>query len=96
MISKPDEPEDEGGKVTLARSLFLDASRERLVEEGDPRAAFLFASAGKRVLASDLERYGVKMDSGAKDKMAPQAGDKGEVAEEPAEKPARRTSRRGA
>lgn len=60
--------------VETKEALWLTADRERLVPEGDPEAAFLFASAGKRVSREDAERYGL-------------VGKRGRKAEAPAEKP---------
>ncbi len=42
------------------RRLWLTADRGRLVEDGDPEAAFLFsAGPGDSVLAADAQRYGL-------------------------------------
>lgn len=46
-------------KYVTDRRLYLDASRSRVVEEGDPAAAFLLASAGKELDAATVERYGL-------------------------------------
>lgn len=45
--------------VVTKQALWLTADRTELVAEGDERAAFLFASAGKRVSKEDAERYGL-------------------------------------
>ena len=42
------------------RRLYLTADRERVVEEGDPDAAFLFVTPGKQISDADAERYGLK------------------------------------
>lgn len=42
------------------RRLWLTADRERVVEEGDPEAAFLFATPGKEISDADAEKYGLK------------------------------------
>jgi hypothetical protein len=39
--------------------LWLTADRERVVRDGDPEAAFLFATPGKRISAEDAKRYGL-------------------------------------
>lgn len=43
-------------RVTVDRKLWLTAGRDRLVEDGDPDAAFLFAAPGDEVDAEDLQR----------------------------------------
>ncbi len=47
-----------GDKITIDRTLWLTAERDRVVEDGDPAAAFLYATAGKRVSAEEAERFG--------------------------------------
>ena len=47
------------GKYTTDRRLWLTKDRERVVEEGDPEAAFLLASAGKEIDAETAARYGL-------------------------------------
>ena len=42
------------------RKLYLTADRDRVVEEGDPEAAFLFATPGKEISHADAEKYGLK------------------------------------
>lgn len=49
--------------VETGEPLWLTADRERVVAEGDPEAAFLFASAGKRISREDAERYGLVKSS---------------------------------
>ena len=39
------------------RRLWLTASKLEVVEDGDPRAAFLFAPPGEGISAADLARY---------------------------------------
>lgn len=46
--------------VLITRRLWLTADRERVVEEGDPSAAFLLAAEGDEVSDEDAERYGVE------------------------------------
>lgn len=50
--------------VLSDRRLYLSADKEVVVEEGDRRAAFLFATPGYEVLAGDVERYGLAVDDG--------------------------------
>lgn len=39
--------------------LYLNADQTKVVEEGDPEAAFLFTTPGKRVSKEDAERLGL-------------------------------------
>lgn len=41
------------------RRLYLTADKSRVVEEGDPEAAFLFTTPGKTISDADVERYGL-------------------------------------
>lgn len=59
--------------ITVDRSLFLTADRDELVEEGDPRAAFLWASAGSEVSDEEAAEVGYKAP---KAKQAAPAEDK--------------------
>ncbi len=54
-----------GSKVTVDRRLFLNADRTKVVEEGDPKACFLFAAAGRQVLKADLKKLGCKFTTKA-------------------------------
>ena len=45
--------------VEINRRLFLTADRSRVVEAGDPEAAFLYATPGKRIPTDEAERYGL-------------------------------------
>lgn len=51
------------------RRLWLDAARERVVEDGDPEAAFLLAAPGDELPADVVERYGLRE---AKEKRKPE------------------------
>lgn len=42
------------------RKLWLTSDKERVVEDGHPEAAFLFASEGDEITDEDAKRYGVK------------------------------------
>lgn len=55
---------------TADRKLWLTADREQVVEDGDPDAAFLFASPGDEVSDEDAKRYGVKAKAKPADKQA--------------------------
>ena len=46
--------------VVVDRRLYLDATKSTLLEEGDPRAAFLWQSEGSEVLSSEANRLGYK------------------------------------
>ena len=58
------------------RRLYLTADRERVVEEGDPDAAFLFVTPGKEVSDADAERYGLKPKAKAEAKQADESDNK--------------------
>lgn len=45
--------------VTATERLFLTADKSRLVEEGDPAAAFLFCAPGHEIPIKDAEKYGL-------------------------------------
>lgn len=60
-------------KYTTDRKLWLTADKAEVVEDGDPRAAFLLASKGKALDAETVERYSLdaaqdKPGKGPKDK----------------------------
>ena len=53
---------DEGVvKILVDCRLYLNAERNKLVEEGDPEAKFLFCSAGKYVAKEELIALGVSL-----------------------------------
>lgn len=58
------------------RKLYLTADRERVVEEGDPEAAFLLAAPGKEISDADAEKYGLKPAPAAEEKEAAPADNK--------------------
>lgn len=64
--------------VTADRKLWLTADRKTVVEDGDPKAAFLFATVGKEISDEDAKRYNVGTKSKAKteDKQAAPAENK--------------------
>lgn len=63
--------------ATIAdRKLWLTADKERVVEDGDPSSAFLFASPGDEISDADAKRYGVKAKSRPADKQAPAPANK--------------------
>ncbi len=75
-----------GPKVTVDRRLYLNADRTKVVEEGDPKAASLFAAAGREVLKADLKRYGCRFTTVADAEKAAKARAKKVKAEAAAEK----------
>lgn len=77
---------------TTDRRLWLTADKERVVEEGDPDAAFLFVSAGKEVSDEDASRYGLDAPAPA---PAPEPEPE-KQADPPADKQAKRAKNKGA
>ena len=55
-----DEEKDMATNWTADRDLYLDASRERAVEAGNPKAAFLLCREGRVVKAALVEQYKLK------------------------------------
>lgn len=47
------------------RRLWLTQEKGAVVEEGDPRAAFLFATPGFVISDEDCHRYGLRLEDGA-------------------------------
>lgn len=77
------------------RNLYLTADRERVVEENDPAAAFMFYSKGKEIPDNEAERYGLKpaavepkQDDESANKQAPEPANK-------ARKAAKKTTKKG-
>lgn len=63
--------------VEVGEKLWLKADRETVVPDGDPEAAFLLATPGKRLSLEDAVRYGlVKAGSKGGDKQAAKPEDK--------------------
>jgi len=58
------------------RDLYLDASKENVVEAGDPAAAFLLCRAGRIVKGALVVRYKLKNKPKAKTKAVKKGGDK--------------------
>lgn len=58
------------------RRLWLTADRARVVEEGDPEAAFLFVTPGKEISDSDAEKYGLKRSAKPGAKQADEPANK--------------------
>lgn len=72
-----------GETVTMDRKLWLTAAKDRLVEDGDPDARFLFCVPGRQVAVSELERlganFGTKQRSKTEDKSRKKADNKSET-----------------
>lgn len=64
-----------GETVEVDRRLWLTADRQRVVEDGDPQAAFLYATAGARVPRAEAEELGALPAKSAR-KQAERAEDK--------------------
>lgn len=50
--------------VRADRRLYLTADRARVVEHGDPRAAFLLAGPGDGLLSGEVAQYGLTVVDG--------------------------------
>jgi hypothetical protein len=93
----PTGPQPKGGPMFLCdKRLYQTADRRRLVEEGDPDAAFLFCALGDEIPDEDAERLGVKAFHGAVENKAMAMGEGPDQPEpepepeEPEPEPARR------
>lgn len=77
MAFKVTEREEAQHYVEVSERLWLAEDGETVVSEGDPRAALLLASAGKRLSREDAERYGlVKSRKPTENKQAQPAEEK--------------------
>lgn len=56
------EAERRAAPMRADRRLWLTADKSRLVEEGDPAAAFLFAPAGGEILQAEIDHYRLGAD----------------------------------
>lgn len=61
VIQKIERPAE---KLVSDRRLYLTGDRSRVVEEGDPAAAFLLVSANKPIPAVEVDRLGLVMRDG--------------------------------
>lgn len=55
----------DGGNVAhlkADRRLYVTAEKDQVVEEGDPRGAYLLYAVGRVIGAGDIERYGLEAD----------------------------------
>lgn len=93
----PDQPQE--GSLVADRRLWLNAGGTRIVEDGDPAAAFLLAAPGRSIPKSEVDRLGLELVDGAiqhagarkraarpEDKKAKPAADKARGAAPPASK----------
>lgn len=48
-----------GQRITLDRKLWYTSDHSEVVEDGDPRAAFLLGSKGKQISQAEAERLGL-------------------------------------
>lgn len=71
-------------KYVTDRRLWLTADKSRVVEDGDPEAASLLASAGKELDEATVARYGLKPPRAAGKQVAGPPEDK--AAKAPASK----------
>ena len=84
--------------MKLDRKLWLTEDRSRVVEDGDPEAAFLLGTAGKEIPDDEAERLGLTSRPAAKkaeateDKQADAPANKARTA---AKKTAKRTTKKG-
>lgn len=63
--------------VRVDEKLWLTADRDRLVADGDPEAAHLFAAAGDEITRDEAEQFGlVKAKAAPADKQRAKAEDK--------------------
>lgn len=58
--------------IEAGEKLWLTADRDRVVKDGDPEAAFLLATPGKRIPLDEAERLGLTGKSKAKAKPKPE------------------------
>lgn len=65
MAFKINELAETSQWVQTEERLWLTADRGKLVAEGDPEAAFLFATPSDRISVADAERYGLLKGKGS-------------------------------
>lgn len=85
--------------MKLDRTLWLTSDRDRVVEDGDPEAAFLLGTAGKEIPDAEAERLGIEPASKkaqAEEKKADEPADKAAAAPaNKARKAAKKTAKKG-
>lgn len=85
------------GAIISDRRLYLTADEKRVVEEGDPEAAFLLVGAGGELPSAVAEQYGLigKKARNAPENKAVEGPGEDKGAAEPTKKPGgRRTGKR--
>ena len=75
-IVKRKDSADTGNKMIADRRFYVNADRSKVVEEGDPEAAFLFCALGKSFLIEEFLDLGGKVVKGAAAKSDKKAEDK--------------------
>jgi len=63
--------------IPCPERLYFTEDRKRLVKEGDPKGAFLYAPKGREVSQAELQSRGYKGAKPEGDKAAKPEGDKG-------------------
>lgn len=64
MALKIDRGEKPRGAMVSDRRLYLTAGKDEVVEDGDARASFLFATPGYEIPAGEVERFGLELVDG--------------------------------
>src|SRR5215210_4354171 len=59
LVTNFSPPGAASAQYIASRRLWLTADKSRIVEDGDPAAAFLLCGAGAAVSAEDVARYGL-------------------------------------
>lgn len=78
-----------GASFKVTQRLYLNADKTKVVKEGSPDAAFLFATPGKEIPAAEAEKYGLTKSA----KKADSPEDKKAAA--PANKARKSTTKKG-
>lgn len=78
MAFKVEKVNETSTSYEVGETLWLNADRSKVVADGDPDAAFLLATAGKRLSVEEAELYGLagKAKAKAATKEAAPAEDK--------------------
>ena len=79
--------------IVADRRLWLTADKARVVEDGDPAAAFLLASPGTEIPVAEAERLGLAVDGGRVVLPGAEKAKGGEAAEAAAEPKAKKGKR---
>lgn len=68
-----------GVTVEVDQRLWLTDSQDELVQDGDPRAAFLYCTPGKRVPREEAEKFGLLPSPAASDEPDEDSTKEGDV-----------------